>query len=285
MTRKMPWMKFYPADHRSDQALRLCSLAARGLWMECLCIMHEADSRGFLMVNGRALTAAQVAALVGASAEAVQPLLGELEEAGVFSRNRDGTIYSRRMIRDEKTAKSARSNGKKGGNPRLCNERENPAPDNPQVKAEDNGGDKAQKPEARIQKPDNTSAKAAEAIVAERFFASIGTSRTPNTQDRQTVRRWLSEGFTEGEILEVARARADSLAAAKSPFAYAAAIMADEVAKVRDRWAAEDRALEDPDRRQWRARLTAHQQTGLWNADAWGPMPGKPGCRVPADLM
>ena len=50
-TRKLPWMKFYPADWRADPALRMCSLAARGLWMEMLSIMHEADPRGSLRTN------------------------------------------------------------------------------------------------------------------------------------------------------------------------------------------------------------------------------------------
>ena len=36
-----PWIKFYPRDWRGDQALRVVSLAARGLWIEMLSIMHE----------------------------------------------------------------------------------------------------------------------------------------------------------------------------------------------------------------------------------------------------
>jgi len=47
-----PWMKFYPADWRSDPMLRLCSLAARGLWAEMICLMHEAEPYGSLLVNG-----------------------------------------------------------------------------------------------------------------------------------------------------------------------------------------------------------------------------------------
>jgi hypothetical protein len=45
-------MKFYPSDWRSDPMLRLCSLAARGLWMEMMCLMHEAEPYGSLLVNG-----------------------------------------------------------------------------------------------------------------------------------------------------------------------------------------------------------------------------------------
>ena len=60
-----PWMKFYPSDWRADPSLRMCSIGARGLWMEMLCVMHEATPYGYLIVNGRALTACQIAGLSG----------------------------------------------------------------------------------------------------------------------------------------------------------------------------------------------------------------------------
>lgn len=48
-----PWMKFYPADWRADPGLRMCSgCCARGMWMEMLCLMHEAMPRGFLKLAG-----------------------------------------------------------------------------------------------------------------------------------------------------------------------------------------------------------------------------------------
>ncbi len=130
-----PWLKFYPTDWRADPALRMCSLAARGLWMEMLCIMHEAEPYGSLRVNGRPVTERQLSALAGGE---VGDLLCELEDAGVFSRDDDGTVYSRRMQRDAEKAARDKANGKGGGNPSL--------------KRGVNPPDKAQKPEARVQK-------------------------------------------------------------------------------------------------------------------------------------
>lgn len=132
---KQPFLKFFPSDWRSDPALRVCSLAARGLWIEMLAIMHEADPRGSLLISGKAPTPAQLASLVGASLEEVQMMLAELEGAGVFSRKRNGVIYSRRIERDEIKASKNRENGKKGGNPTLTKQTEIEASDNPQVKA------------------------------------------------------------------------------------------------------------------------------------------------------
>jgi hypothetical protein len=135
-----PWLKFYPSDWRADPALRVCSLASRGLWMEMLCLMHEAAPRGSLLVNGQPVTDKQLAALCGVSGRDVTRCIEQLETAGVFSREDNQTIYSRRMRRDEERAERDKANGKGGGNPRL--------------KAGVNPQDKAQIPEARNQKED-----------------------------------------------------------------------------------------------------------------------------------
>lgn len=149
-TPRQPWMKFYPADWRADEKLRMCSLAARGLWVEMLALMWRAQPIGHMTVNGKAPTDAQLAALAGAPPDQIPDLIGELETAGVFSRTAQGVIYSRRMTRDAKKARISVKNGKAGGNPTLLKQRGNPGWDNPQDKA----GDKAQKPEARGQKPE-----------------------------------------------------------------------------------------------------------------------------------
>lgn len=149
-----PWMKFYPADWRADQALRVCSLAARGLWIECLCVAHEADRYGHLLINGKPVTHEQLAALTGTPPDQVSALMAELESAGVFSRTASGSIYSRRMTRDEKMARIARQNGQNGGNPTLSNNKRIRTQDNPPDNPPDKGGLKAQSPESRVQNTD-----------------------------------------------------------------------------------------------------------------------------------
>ena len=143
-----PWLKFYTSDWRSDPCLRMCGIAARGLWIEMICLMHEATPYGHLLVNGQRPTDAQLAVLVGTAPDQIAALLGELESAGVFSRTREGVIYSRRLSRMAKKAATARNNGRKGGNPTLCNSIEKQSLDKGLVK----GWVKTQKPEARIQK-------------------------------------------------------------------------------------------------------------------------------------
>lgn len=113
---RRPSFQFYPGDWQRDTALRLCSIGARGCWVEMLCIMHQAEPYGYLMHEGKALGARQVASLIGggATAKQVQEWLDELEAEGVFARTEDDCIFSRRMVRDEQT-REARANGGKGG--------------------------------------------------------------------------------------------------------------------------------------------------------------------------
>jgi hypothetical protein len=149
MTPFQPWSKFYWADWRSDPRVRMCSLAGRGLWIEMLALMHEAEPKGHLLINGRKPTDKEIGSLVGATPREVQRLTEELESLGVFSRtNAEGIIFSRRMVRDEQKATADRENGKRGGNPRLRdadNGGVNPPP-NPEDKAS-----RARHPDARCQ--------------------------------------------------------------------------------------------------------------------------------------
>lgn len=209
-----PWMKFYPTDWRSDPALRMCSMAARGLWIEMIALMHEATPYGHLLVSGRSPTDAQLAVLVGAPSDQVPEMIGELESAGVFSRTREGVIYSRKMTRTAKKAAVARKNGKNGGNPALSKDRENP----PSVKGQDKGGDNTQKPEARSQKPESSSnaARLPDQTFRERLILAAGghpSGINPATgrptcmggpADMLEVQQWLqNHGLTEAEIIQV----------------------------------------------------------------------------------
>jgi hypothetical protein len=102
--------------------VRSCSLAARGLWTDMLCLMFESPRRGYLQqANGTPLSSSQIARMTGCDTDEAAHLLQELEDAGVFSRTEHGVIYSRRIARDERQREVNRENGKRGGNPKLTN--------------------------------------------------------------------------------------------------------------------------------------------------------------------
>ena len=138
----LKWSKFYWSDWESDHNLKLCSLEAQGLWMRCLCICAKADVPGYLILGGKALDTKGIAQVVGVSTKIATKLLTQLEDKNVFSRNQDGVIYSRRMVRDWRKSEQAREHGKLGGNPLLGGEGVNP-PHKPGDKAGVNVTDNA----------------------------------------------------------------------------------------------------------------------------------------------
>lgn len=125
---KRPAFQFYPGDWQRDSALRSCSIPARGLWVEMMCVMHQSEPYGYLLVNGRPVDDLQLARMVGASPKEISAWRQELERAGVYSVDDKG-IFSRRMVRDERIRAVRIAAGRLGGNPDLLNQKVN-QPDN-----------------------------------------------------------------------------------------------------------------------------------------------------------
>lgn len=111
---KRPAFQFYPADWRTDPGLRLCSLTARGLWIEMMAIMHEGEPYGHLTVQGRPISVDMLARLIGESPTTIKRALRDLEDNDVFSRTDEGVIFSRRMVRDEEIREARASGGSLG---------------------------------------------------------------------------------------------------------------------------------------------------------------------------
>ena len=132
-----PWMKFFTGDYFRDPGVRSVSLAARGLWMDMLCLMHQNARKGYLQhPSGLPVTPVQLARMAGGGVDEVAGLLQELENSGVFSRTKDGVIYSRRMDRDaRKSALCSEAGRRGGGSPKLKEE-------DPTFKGQSKGGSK-----------------------------------------------------------------------------------------------------------------------------------------------
>lgn len=116
---KRPASQFYWADWLRDPAVRASSIDARGLWMDMLALMHEGEPYGHLTVGGAAVTDAQLARMVGETPARTKKLREELERHRVFSRTAAGTIFSRRMVRDEWLRDARAESGKLGGHRSL----------------------------------------------------------------------------------------------------------------------------------------------------------------------
>lgn len=101
MSDKLPSFQFYPGDWMKDPALRSVSVAARGLWMDLLCLMFECTERGVLArPNGEPYTAKDISRATGVPIRSVKRYVEELKLAGVCSFNIKDAITSRRQMRD-----------------------------------------------------------------------------------------------------------------------------------------------------------------------------------------
>jgi len=248
-------MKWYPADWRADPLVRACSPVARYVWMECLGLMHEAKPYGHLLINGKPMPPEVLANQIAMDVGEVVSALAELEANGVFSRKRNGIIFSRRMERDEIKRSKNREIGKLGGNPSLKKQKEKPASVNPS----DNGEVKTQRPETRNQKPERERepatpehrAQAQDALARgkavltdweKQFLGSLLTCRTLSRSQREKFSAIL-QGLN-GVV-----------------------------------------AIDGTDRAEWAKRMTWARENHQWSYTAWGALPHEPGCRVPADLL
>lgn len=263
---RYPWFKFYPSDWRAEPSLRMVSLEARGLWIECLCLMHEAEPYGHLMVRGVPLEVGPLAAIVGVPEQVVRACLHELEEAGVLSRNKEGVIVSRRMVRDAKKRERDKNNGKKGGNPLL----KMPVASNvyvlgvnPQVNPEDKAGVKARGQKLETRREANASVERVFDVLWP-LWPPIARKRHPQQKVRDAIAAELKRGAQAEELIQAGRAHvAERLA--KGP----------EFVKGLVPWLREGlwrNWLEAPDATELKRRRDLYAFDGTWR-DEWGERP------------
>ena len=126
---KLPAIQFYPGDWHKDQGVQALDLLQRGAWFELLLMMHDSDERGVLLVNGKPMPEAVIARRLGLVNQNANQILTTLVEFGVASRREpDGAIFCRRMVKDEKLRLLRTEAGRKGGKPRLLNQKANQTP-------------------------------------------------------------------------------------------------------------------------------------------------------------
>lgn len=203
--KRKPWLKFYPSDWRADPRLRMCSLAARGLWADMIAYMHEGQPYGHLTIDGIAPSVSDIAALVARPVAETRKALSELEEKQVFSRTKEGVIFSRRMVRDKAKADKDRENGKGGGNPALIDEDKRGV--NPPVKAHmPEARSQVQKEQQAVPESPPTAARApSEAIRVRTEIVRIFENRSAIPPDTSRVEVWLAQGYQPELILATVR--------------------------------------------------------------------------------
>ena len=121
---KLPAFQFYPGDWRKDPGVQSLDYHDRGVWFEILCLMHESEDRGKLLLNGKPMPEDALARLLGLDKQILTTTLTTILTYGIASRCEDtGAIICRRMVRDENIRQIRTEAGKKGGNPVLLKQK------------------------------------------------------------------------------------------------------------------------------------------------------------------
>lgn len=124
---KLPAFQFYPGDWRKDPGVQALSYEERGIWIELLCLMHESESPGRLMLGGKPYPMDRLARTMGLTDLVMGEVISMLISLGVASLCPDtGAVMSRRMVRDRVLIQKRKEGGKKGGNPAFCKGGRNP---------------------------------------------------------------------------------------------------------------------------------------------------------------
>jgi hypothetical protein len=114
---KLPFLQFYPSDYLVDT--RVLSLAARGAWVDIICVLHASSTRGTSTLPARGW-----ARIMGATEADFQSALSEIEEmkVGDVIRECNGnvSVTCRRMMNEsitrEQTRLRVQNHRKKHGN-------------------------------------------------------------------------------------------------------------------------------------------------------------------------
>lgn len=132
---RLPAFQFYPADWRKDPGVQSLDFETRGIWWEIICLLHESDERGVLLLNGQPMPESALCRLLGLDNQKLTTALTTLLTYGVAKRREsDGALYSKRMVADENLRQIRKLAGAKGGNPLLLNQKpttlvkQNPTP-------------------------------------------------------------------------------------------------------------------------------------------------------------
>jgi hypothetical protein len=104
------------SDWAGDQEVRNLSPAERGLWIDLLTLAAVAAPTGYVCDRrGTPLTYEQIGRFSNCSAAEAENLIVGILEKGVASRDRDGRLFNRRMVRDAELSVKRRRAGRAGG--------------------------------------------------------------------------------------------------------------------------------------------------------------------------
>lgn len=185
---KLPAFQFYPADWKKDIKVQSLSFEERGIWFEILCLMHESEERGKLVINKKPMDEEMISRLISCEISLLQQTLKKILFLRVAYKDKNGIIFNKRMVNDEKIIKIRRKCGKKGGNPKLVKRStDKQYRDLPTDKSEENILLNQNPNQTGKQKttPSFASSSSSSNISSKQVFEFLRTATLPSISDRQ----------------------------------------------------------------------------------------------------
>src|SRR6266404_538897 len=102
--------KLSPSLWLGNRSLRTCSAAARGFWVDLLCLVHP---EGRLLLNGHPMSDTDISRLTGEPVKSVRAWLKELGDANIYSVDDKG-LYSSKMVKEANFYDQAKVSGSRG---------------------------------------------------------------------------------------------------------------------------------------------------------------------------
>jgi hypothetical protein len=93
--------EFFPSDWMTDTGIRMCSLEARGLWIDLICLMQLSDKKGFLIIGNQKINEEKLRKMFGISKKKIQVLMTELLDYNLIKVSEDGTYFCKRIVENE----------------------------------------------------------------------------------------------------------------------------------------------------------------------------------------
>ena len=127
--RNQPYIPLYVNDFLTDEKLNRCSVAAWGVYIKLMCILHKSEKYGSITLREREKKsdkqienfATILLPQIGCNFKDLVSALDELSYYGVIQIEGD-TLSQKRMVKDGETSEIRALAGSKGGNQKKQNE-------------------------------------------------------------------------------------------------------------------------------------------------------------------
>jgi len=110
----LPAMPFYFGDWRKAPEIRALDLDVRMIWFEMIGYMWESTERGYFTLNDKPVITPVISKMIGVDISTMERALQQMEEFNVYSKRKDGSIFCRKMVRDEEMRLAKSEAGKEG---------------------------------------------------------------------------------------------------------------------------------------------------------------------------